>query len=443
MSATAPTSSQNPSAANEGVEPILKIRNLKKHFPVKKGILNRVVGSVKAVDGLSFDIYPNETVGLVGESGCGKTTAGRSLLRLLEPTDGQIFYKGQDIVEAAPADMRRMRRHLQIIFQDPYSSLNPRMTIEEIIGEAIKFHGIESGDEAIRKMVQDLLERVGLQPAYVTRYPHEFSGGQRQRIGIARALALNPDFIVCDEAVSALDVSVQAQVINLLLDLQEEFNLSYLFIAHDLSVVQHISDRIAVMYLGQIMELATAVDLFENPLHPYTQALLSAIPQPNPRRNIERIILKGDVPSPMNPPAGCRFHTRCPACYGPCSEVEPATVEVAPGHRVKCHLYDPEYSTDDPAVWNRMPRLPRTDVAATLHPSIVDAIRSIAPGSAVVAEEDSPADMFPDDPESDSSVADEVTATQSRQPSVETETEGAVKDGESQPVEDNADKPSS
>jgi oligopeptide/dipeptide ABC transporter ATP-binding protein len=241
---------------------------------------------------------------------------------------------------------------MQIIFQDPYSSLNPRMTVEGIIGEAIEFHGVARGDER-RRMVEDLLERVGLQPSYITRYPHEFSGGQRQRLGIARALALNPSFIVCDEAVSALDVSVQAQVINLLQDLQEEFNLSYLFIAHDLSVVRHISDRIAVMYLGQVMELASADNLFNDPKHPYTQALLSAIPHPNPRRKKTRIILEGDVPSPINPPSGCVFHTRCPACFEPCDKVIPKTMEPEPGHFVKCHLYDPEYA--DPALFDRLP----------------------------------------------------------------------------------------
>ena len=443
MSATAPATT----TATDGVEPILEIRDLKKHFPVKKGILNRVVGSVKAVDGLSFDVYPNETVGLVGESGCGKTTAGRSILRLIEPSDGAIYYKGTNIVDAAPAEMRSMRRHLQIIFQDPYSSLNPRMTIEEIIGEAIKFHGIETGDEAIRKMVQGLLERVGLQPSYVTRYPHEFSGGQRQRIGIARALALNPDFIVCDEAVSALDVSVQAQVINLLLDLQEEFNLSYLFIAHDLSVVQHISDRIAVMYLGQIMELAECDALFSNPLHPYTQALLSAIPQPNPRRKIDRVILEGDVPSPMNPPAGCRFHTRCPACYGPCSDVAPKTIEVAPGRQVKCHLYDPEYAPKDPAVWSRMPRLPLTDGSAKLPPGVAEVIRQIVPGSAVAqaAEEESAADLFPDaqpvDMSEPSQLGDETSDIGDSEDFNVLDADSSVDDN-SEPVSDSEEAPS-
>ena len=345
-------------ASTSTKEPLLKVRNLKKYFPVKKGLLGRQVTAVKAVDNVSFNVYPNETVGLVGESGCGKTTTGRSLLRLIEPTGGEVIYKDENILDFDEMRMREARRNLQIIFQDPYSSLNPRMTIEGIIGEAIEFHGIASGRKR-RQMVADLLVRVGLQPSYLTRYPHEFSGGQRQRIGIARALALNPDFIVCDEAVSALDVSVQAQVINLLKELQQEYNLSYLFIAHDLSVVKHISDRIAVMYLGQIAEMAPKKKLFRTPLHPYTQALLSAIPKPNPRKKAERVILEGDVPSPMNPPPGCRFHTRCPACYSPCSRIEPKTTEVAEGHFVRCHLYDPEQAPKDPSVWKKLPVPPK------------------------------------------------------------------------------------
>lgn len=368
------------SAVSEHREPLLQIRDLKKHFPIKKGFFGRTVGAVKAVDGLTFDVYPNETVGLVGESGCGKTTAGRSILRLIEPSDGQILYKGQDIVGLGPKEMRVLRRNLQIIFQDPYSSLNPRMTIEDIIGEAIQFHGVETGD-AIRSMVESLLERVGLQPSYITRYPHEFSGGQRQRIGIARALALSPDFIVCDEAVSALDVSVQAQVINLLLDLQDEFKLSYLFIAHDLSVVRHISDRIAVMYLGQMMELGTSDALFENPLHPYTQALLSAIPLPNPRRKAKRVILKGDVPSPINPPSGCRFHTRCPACYEPCKTIQPKTIEAEPGHFVTCHLYDSEYASSDSKVWSSLPQPPQLSGHAGLPPEVARVIKELTAGA--------------------------------------------------------------
>ncbi len=374
-------------------EPLLQVKNLKKYFPITKGIFGRQVGAVKAVDDVTFDVYPNETVGLVGESGCGKTTAGRTLLRLIEPTDGQIIFKGEDITAMDDAALRKARRHMQIIFQDPYSSLNPRMTVDNLIGEAIEFHGVARGKER-RAMVEELLERVGLQPAYITRYPHEFSGGQRQRLGIARALALNPDFIVCDESVSALDVSVQAQVINLLQDLQAEFNLSYLFIAHDLSVVRHISDRIAVMYLGQMVEFAARDPLFDQPLHPYTQALLSAIPNADPRRKAKRVILKGDVPSPINPPSGCRFHTRCPACYAPCPSVAPRYIEAAPGHFVRCHLYDSEHQPSDPTVWSRMPRplapAPDGDVSP-LEPgagarATVDAA-ALAAAAAVVAEE--------------------------------------------------------
>ncbi len=346
--------------SKDGVKPILQVKHLKKHFPVHKGILNRQVGAVKAVDDVSFELYPNETLGLVGESGCGKTTAGRTLLRLIEPTAGEVWFHDQNIVGLPQSEMRNLRRKMQIIFQDPFSSLNPRMTVESLIGEAIEFHGIASGSTR-REMVESLLERVGLQPAYITRYPHEFSGGQRQRLGIARAIALNPDFIVCDEAVSALDVSVQAQVINLLLDLQQDFNLSYLFIAHDLSVVHHISDRVAVMYLGQIVEMASRDDLFSNSLHPYTQALLSAIPQPNPRKRAKRVILTGDVPSPLNPPSGCRFHTRCPAAYGPCAKHEPEVLEVEPGHIVRCHLYDPKFAPTDPTIFAKLPRPPATD----------------------------------------------------------------------------------
>lgn len=323
---------------NDLPKPLIDVRDLTKHYPIKKGIFGRVAGQVRAVDGVSFTIYPSETLGLVGESGCGKTTAGRSLLRLIEPTSGSAMYRGSDLFKLKSKELRAIRRNLQIIFQDPYSSLNPRMTVEGLVGEAMQMHGLAT-EQDVREKVQGFLERVGLQPSYVTRYPHEFSGGQRQRIGIARALALNPEFIVCDEAVSALDVSVQAQVINLLMDLQDEFKLSYLFIAHDLSVVRHISHRVAVMYLGKIVEMAPCDDIFAHPAHPYTTALLSAIPEPDPKRVKERIILRGDVPSPVNPPAGCRFHTRCPAVYGRCRTETPELREAAAGHFVACHLY--------------------------------------------------------------------------------------------------------
>ena len=361
-------------------DPLLSVRNLKKYFPIHKGVFSKIVGHVKAVDDVSFDVFPNETLGLVGESGCGKTTTGRAILRLIEPTEGEVFFGGQDVVKLDTEAMRRVRRDMQIIFQDPYSSLNPRMTVEGIIGEAIEFHGIASGDDR-RRMVEDLLERVGLQPSYITRYPHEFSGGQRQRLGIARALALNPSFIVCDEAVSALDVSVQAQVINLLQDLQEEFDLSYLFIAHDLSVVRHISDRIAVMYLGQMMELATSDALFAAPKHPYTQALMSAIPQPDPRRAKSRIILRGDVPSPINPPDGCRFHTRCPACFAACKSIAPKTIEVDDGHFVRCHLYDPDHA--DPKLFDKLP-----DFSGTRRPTPSGADGSVETKAATAESSD-------------------------------------------------------
>lgn len=328
-------------------KPLLQVRNLKKYFPIKRGILSRTVGHVKAVDDVSFDIFPNETLGVVGESGCGKTTAGRTVLRLLEPTSGEALFHGQDIFKLKGPELRKVRRNMQIIFQDPYSSLNPRMTVDSLIGEAMEMHGIARGEER-RERVKELLVRVGLQASYINRYPHEFSGGQRQRIGIARALALNPDFIVCDESVSALDVSIQAQVINILEELQDEYNLSYMFIAHDLSVVRHISHRVAVMYLGQIVELSECDELYKHTLHPYAQALLSAIPIAKPGRKKKRIILKGDVPSPLNPPSGCRFHTRCPARFKPCDNIEPKSIDVGNGHVVKCHLYDPDHKTAIP-----------------------------------------------------------------------------------------------
>jgi len=321
--------------------PLLQVRDLKKYFPVRKGLFNRHVADVKAIDGVTFDLYANETLGVVGESGCGKTTLGRTILRLIEPTEGSAHFEGQDIFGMDRKRLRDLRSDIQIIFQDPYSSLNPRQTIGNIIGDALELHGLVTGDARFER-AKELLERVGLQGSYINRYPHEFSGGQRQRIGIARAVALKPKFIVCDEAVSALDVSVQAQVLNLLEDLQKELELSYLFIAHDLAVVRHIADRVAVMYLGRIVELSDCDDLFDQPLHPYTQALLSAIPQPDPTKERNRILLPGDVPSPMAPPSGCHFHNRCPLAMERCRHEAPGLVELRKGHWASCHLYDDE-----------------------------------------------------------------------------------------------------
>jgi oligopeptide/dipeptide ABC transporter ATP-binding protein len=323
--------------AESETAPLLEVVDLKKHFPVKKGFLSRSAGKVYAVDGVSFHIKQGETLGLVGESGCGKSTVGRTVLRLLDPTDGAILLNGRDITHLGKTEMRPVRREMQIIFQDPYSSLNPRMSAGDIVGELLKVHDI--GTPAERKeRVAELFERVGLRQAQMEAFPHEFSGGQRQRIGIARALALNPKVIIGDEPVSALDVSIQAQVINLLMDLQEELNLSYLFIAHDLAVVEHISHRIAVMYLGKIVEYTDKKTLFTDPQHPYTEALLSAVPIPDPTVRRKKTILQGDVPSPINPPPGCHFHTRCPFAEERCRVEEPALKEVAPGHVVSCHL---------------------------------------------------------------------------------------------------------
>ncbi len=321
---------------------LLHVENLVKHFPINKGILfQRQVGAVHAVDGLSFDVYRGETLGLVGESGCGKSTTGRTILQLYKPTAGQVLFDGVDLVSLKGEDLRLMRRKMQMIFQDPYASLNPRMTIADIIGEPLVVHNVTSGNE-LNDRVKNLLELVGLNPGFANRFPHEFSGGQRQRIGIARALALQPSFIVCDEPISALDVSIQAQVVNLLEDLQQKFNLTYLFIAHDLSMVRHISNRVCVMYLGIIVELTDRDRLYEKPLHPYTQALLSAIPIPDPmlEEKRKRTILQGDVPSPINPPAGCRFHTRCPIAETICKEKQPEFRELEPGHFAACHFAD-------------------------------------------------------------------------------------------------------
>jgi oligopeptide/dipeptide ABC transporter ATP-binding protein len=327
-------------------QPLLSVRNLKKEFPIKKGVLARRVGAVKAVNDVSFDVARGETLGVVGESGCGKTTTGRAILRLIEPTSGEIKFEGRDVRSMGTSELRALRREMQIIFQDPVSSLNPRMTVGAIIREGLTIHKLAEGAAADAR-VRQLLQEVGLRPEYANRYPHEFSGGQRQRIGIARALSVEPKFIVCDEPVSALDVSVQAQVINLLGDLQRDRDLTYMFIAHDLSVVEHIADRVAVMYLGKVVELATADDLYREPLMPYTQALLSAVPVADPHARKERIILQGDVPSPANPPSGCVFHPRChhPAKDAACAKIVPPLEEKAPGHLVACIKQTPTMIT--------------------------------------------------------------------------------------------------
>jgi oligopeptide transport system ATP-binding protein len=323
-------------------KPLLQVQNLVKHFPITKTrwiVFSENAGAVHAVDDVSFDLFQGETLGLVGESGCGKSTTGRTVLQLHRPTSGHVFFEGKDLASLKGEELRKMRRRMQMIFQDPYASLNPRMTVGEIIGEPLIIHGIATQKEA-EEQVKELLKRVGLNPAYTNRYPHEFSGGQRQRIGVARALSLQPALIVCDEPISALDVSIQAQVVNLLEDLQKEFNLTYLFIAHDLSMIRHISNRVAVMYLGVIVELAARQELYAHPLHPYTQALLSAVPIPDPlaEEKRQRIILQGDVPSPINPPSGCRFRTRCPLATKICAEARPDFREVSPRHWVACHL---------------------------------------------------------------------------------------------------------
>ena len=336
---TTPSAAATAGRADGKREVLVQVRNLKKYFPITAGIIfQRQIGAVKAVDGVSFDIYRGETLGLVGESGCGKSTTGRTILQLYRPTEGSVVFEGQELTTLKGEDLRKMRRRMQMIFQDPYASLNPRMSVGRIIGEPLQVHKVATGEEQ-RKRVQELLTLVGLNAYFINRYPHEFSGGQRQRIGVARALALNPSFIVCDEPISALDVSIQAQVVNLLQDLQKELGLTYLFIAHDLSMVQHICDRVAVMYLGKIVELADSEDLYGNPLHPYTQSLLSAVPVPDPtvEEKRQRIILKGDVPSPANPPKGCNFCTRCPVALKFCHDVEPEFREVQPGHWVACH----------------------------------------------------------------------------------------------------------
>jgi len=358
------------------MDDILIVEDLVKHYPIRKGVVPRTIGYVRAVDGISFSIPRGKTLGLVGESGCGKTTTGRTILRLIEPTSGRVIFDGHDLLSLSEREMRSLRREMQIIFQDPYGSLNPRMTVGAMLEEPILVHGIDSANEGeespnesrssrgsryvltparrrARERVGELLKLVGLNAEHASRYPHEFSGGQRQRIGIARALALNPKLIVCDEAVSALDVSIQAQILNLLRELQQQFGLTYLFIAHDLAVVKHISDRVAVMYLGEIVEEASTEEIFANPLHPYTQALLSSIPVPVPRARRRRVRLEGDVPTPINPPEGCRFHTRCPIAIDECKLAKPPLIEISSGHRVACIRTDvssPGAQASQPAV---------------------------------------------------------------------------------------------
>jgi oligopeptide transport system ATP-binding protein len=327
--------------AQEGKEALVQVRGLKKYFPINAGIiLQRQVGEVKAVDDISFDVYTGETLGLVGESGCGKSTTGRTVLQLYRPTAGSVIFEGKELSSMDPGELRKMRRRMQMIFQDPFASLNPRMSVGNIVSEPLRIHNVIQNKAELQEYVEQLLQRVGLNPYYVNRYPHEFSGGQRQRIGIARALALRPSFIVADEPISALDVSIQAQVVNLLEELQDELHLTYLFIAHDLSMVRHICDRVAVMYLGKIVEMGTTEEVYENPLHPYTQSLLSAVPVPDPivEATRQRIILRGDVPSPARPPIGCNFNTRCPVAFDLCfHEPDPPLIELSPGHWAACH----------------------------------------------------------------------------------------------------------
>jgi oligopeptide/dipeptide ABC transporter ATP-binding protein len=326
---------------------LLEVKGLKKYFPIKKGVFSKTVGQVKAVDDVAFTINRGETLGLVGESGCGKTTTGRCILRLIEPTAGSVTFEGEEVTTMNQQRLRVMRRQMQIIFQDPYSSLNPRITVGGMLTEILKVHGLRKTDAEVKERVEELLQTVGLSPLHARRYPHEFSGGQRQRIGIARALSVEPKFIVCDEPVSALDVSIQSQVLNLLMDLQQKLGLTYLFIAHDLSVVKHISDRVAVMYLGEIVEITDYKSLYAAPKAPYTEALLSAVPIANPRAKRERIVLTGDVPSPANAPSGCYFHPRCPKAFGDCNSIHPQLIDDSEGHMVRCLLFPNSYPAEN------------------------------------------------------------------------------------------------
>ncbi|HEV2970851.1 MAG TPA: dipeptide ABC transporter ATP-binding protein [Pirellulales bacterium] len=359
-------------------QPLIEVRNLKQFFPVRRGLFSRTVGFVRAVDDVSFQIAEGETLGLVGETGCGKTTAGRTLLRLLEPTAGRILYEGRDVTEVRGNALRELRQDLQIVFQDPFGSLNPRMTVQGIVEEGLIIHGLGNKPERLAK-VRETLEQVGLDPRYLNRYPHEFSGGQRQRIGIARALALRPRFMVLDEPISALDVSIQSQIINLLVELRDKFRLTYLFISHDLSVVEYISDRVAVMYLGEIVETGKSLDLYRHPLHPYTHALLSSVPTMDPTRTRKRILLEGDVPSPINPPSGCRFHPRCPLAMDICRTMEPKELDFV-GHKVRCHAVEIELASgnSDPIILSQSIRDQIAERGAT--PTVADSPKGTANG---------------------------------------------------------------
>ncbi|MET7445931.1 ABC transporter ATP-binding protein [Streptomyces sp. NPDC053707] len=378
-------------SGSDGSEPLLKVDNLVKHFPITKGVLKRKVGAVQAVDGLTFDVRPGETLGVVGESGCGKSTMGRLVTRLLEPTGGTVEFQGRDITHMSAGKLRPMRRDIQMIFQDPYGSLNPRHTVGGIVGTPFRLQGVKP-EGGVKAEVQRLLELVGLNPEHYNRYPHEFSGGQRQRIGIARALALKPKLVVADEPVSALDVSIQAQVVNLLDDLQDELGLTYMIIAHDLSVIRHVSDRIAVMYLGKIVELADRTSLYEAPMHPYTKALMSAVPVPDPRRRgakSDRILLKGDVPSPISPPSGCRFHTRCWKATQVCKTTEPPLLQLKTGHQVACH--HPENGEDQaPGDAPLVADVITVKSAAPAEPAVAEPVAEEAPEPA--AEPETPAE---------------------------------------------------